>query len=171
MRLPLKVFITVDTEVYPLSRDWRASGLQEDIQRDIYGIAGSSETGLRYQIKVLNGYGLRAVFFVESLFASCPAVGMEPLRAIVEEVQKSGHEVQLHLHPEWAPHIPGLDHIAGVPIANLKLEEQVELFQAGVSNLQAAGAPAPCAYRAGLCRKPRDIEGSCGIGDNLRLKP
>ena len=83
-----------------------------------------------------------------------------------------GTIVQLHLHPEWAPHIPGLDHIAGVPIANLKLEEQVELFRAGVSNLQAAGAPAPCAYRAGdYAASLETLKAACGIGDNLRLKP
>ena len=149
LRQPLKVFLTIDTEVYPVSLNWRESALQQDLQRDIYGIVASGEFGLRYQVKLLNTYGLRAVFFVESLFASCPLVGIEPLKAIVSEIRGSGHDVQLHLHPEWAPYIPALNHIRPVPIAELKIDEQRELFGVGMSNLRDAGAEIPCAYRAG----------------------
>lgn len=149
MRSPLKVFLTVDTEVYPICPDWRESALQEDIKRDIYGVIGSGEFGLRYQIEVLNRYGLHAVFFVESLFASCPFVGTGPLRAMVREIQDSGHDVQLHLHPEWAAYIPTLSHISPIPIAQLEGREQRELFRVGIANLQEAGARSPCAFRAG----------------------
>jgi hypothetical protein len=148
-RSPLKVFLTIDTEVYPLSPGWKESSLQQDIQRDIYGRAGSGESGLLYQIRLLNNYGLRGVFFVEPLFASSPFVGMEPLRTIVSEIQDSGHDVQLHLHPEWTPYIPALSHIEAVPMANLKGDEQLDLFRVGISNLQAVGAVTPCAFRAG----------------------
>ena len=148
-RSPLKVFLTIDTEVYPISPGWKESALQQDIQRDIYGSVKSGEFGLRYQIRLLNSYGLNAVFFVEPLFASSPSVGMEPLSTIVSEIRNSGHDVQLHLHPEWTPYIPTLSHIRPVPMANLKRDEQLELFKAGISNLQAAGAGTPCAFRAG----------------------
>lgn len=149
LRSPLKVFLTIDTEVYPMYPDWRDSGLQKDIQRDIYGIAGLGEFGLRYQIKVLNRYGLRAVFFVESLFASSPFVGMKPLHEIVGEIQSSGHDVQLHLHPEWTAYIPALSHIPPVPMADLKRDQQRDLFRVGIANLRDAGAIIPCAFRAG----------------------
>jgi hypothetical protein len=149
MRSPLKVFLTIDTEVYPISSGWRDSALQKDIERDIYGIVPSGEFGLRYQIRLLNTCGLRAVFFVESLFASCPFVGIEPLRAIVSEIRNSGNDVQLHLHPEWTQYIPKLSHIPSVPMAGLKIDEQRELLRIGISNLRAAGAEPPCAFRAG----------------------
>jgi hypothetical protein len=149
LRSPLKVFLTIDTEVYPISPDWREMALQKDVQRDIYGIVRAGEFGLRYQIRLLDSYGLRAVFFVESLFASCPFVGIEPLRAIVGEIQNSRHDVQMHLHPEWTPYIPVLSHIRPVPMAELERDEQRDLFRAGISNLRDAGADIPCAFRAG----------------------
>jgi hypothetical protein len=149
MRAPLRVFLTIDTEVYPISPNWKNSALKEDVQRDIYGITASGEYGLRYQLKFLTSLDLRAVCFVEALFASSPFVGTEPLRAIVDDIRSSGHDTQLHLHPEWTPHIPSLSHIPAVPMAELTAEHQRELFRVGVSNLRHAGAEAPCAFRAG----------------------
>ncbi len=149
MREPMKVFLTIDTEVYPISPDWKDSALKNDIQRDIYGITPSGEFGLRYQIKLLDTFGLRATFFVESLFASSPFVGKEPLRVIVADIKRSGHDTQLHLHPEWTPHIPSLSHIPAVPMADLTADEQRELFRVGICNLRDAGAETPWAFRAG----------------------
>jgi hypothetical protein len=100
----LNVFITVDTEVYPLLPNWRETGLAGDIARDFDGQTSKGDFGLRYQLQMLNEYGLKAVYFVEPLFAS--AVGLEPLRKVVDLISKYGHEVQLHIHPEWLEHIP-----------------------------------------------------------------
>jgi hypothetical protein len=44
----LNVFLNIDTEVYPLSADWRAERLRSDMQRDIYDSRrkGSSACGI-----------------------------------------------------------------------------------------------------------------------------
>jgi peptidoglycan/xylan/chitin deacetylase (PgdA/CDA1 family) len=47
---------------------------------------------------VLDAHGMKAVFFVESLFPC--VLGPERLREIVQMVQERGHEVQVHLHTE-----------------------------------------------------------------------
>src|SRR5450432_4005187 len=95
----LDVFITVDTEVWPRYADWRQARLARDIERDIYGMTKQGEFGVGYQMDVLDAHGLRAVFFVEALFAM--VVGFEALTRLVQMIQQRGHEVQLHLHTEW----------------------------------------------------------------------
>ena len=78
----LNVLLTVDTEVYPLFPDWRSDQLKRDIQRDIYGETPQGEFGLKYQIELLKKWNLKAVFFVEGLFAN--AVGLDPLRQMIQ---------------------------------------------------------------------------------------
>ena len=145
----LNVFITVDTEVYPLLSDWRVTGLAGDISRDIDGQTREGDFGLRYQLQLLNEYGLKAVFFVESLFAS--SVGLEPLRRIVNLIQQEGHEVQLHVHPEWLEHIPssvwGGQRFS--TIREFSEEDQTRLISLALSNLRACGAGNINAFRAG----------------------
>jgi hypothetical protein len=145
----LNVFLTIDTEVYPLLPDWRSAGLQGDISRDIYGETSKGAYGLSYQIDVLNAHRLKAVFFVESLFAS--AVGPEPLNKIVREIQDGGHEVQLHLHPEWLSWMscPPFDPAGRGTLNQFTGREQGVLVGMGLQNLRAAGAHRICAFRAG----------------------
>ncbi len=145
----MKVFLTVDTEVWPRHPDWLKSNLEADIERDIHGMTGAGEFGIGYQMDVLNAHGLKAVFFVESLFAC--AVGVEPLRKIVTAIQKSGHEAQLHVHPEWLawlPH-PLLGERRGQNLKNFSLDEQLVLLRAASANLREAGVPNIRAFRAG----------------------
>ena len=94
----LDVLITVDTEVWPNSPTWRQS-IRDDMKRFVYGSTQKGDFGLRFQLEMLDSHGLKAVFFVESLFAS--VVGLEPLREIVSLVSDAGQEVGLHLHTEW----------------------------------------------------------------------
>src|SRR5215831_11935639 len=64
---PLQVFLTIDTEVWPQTPNWRETGLSQDIRRDIYGAALEGEFGLPFQMDLLDAHGLKAVFFVEAL--------------------------------------------------------------------------------------------------------
>jgi len=145
----VRVFITVDTELFPFTATWRETRLADEFRRDILGETRRGAFGLPYQLERLNAHRLKAVFFVESLFAC--AVGPELLRRIVAMIQDAGHEVQLHVHAEWlywmeqpfvAPR-PG-DHIRMYPLA-----EQTEIIARALANLRAAGAEHVCAYRAG----------------------
>jgi peptidoglycan/xylan/chitin deacetylase (PgdA/CDA1 family) len=145
----LNVLITVDTEVYPLLPGWRADNLNRDIRRDVYGETSKGHFGISYQLDVLNQHGLKAVFFVESLFAL--AVGLEPLAEIVRRITDAGHEIQLHLHPEWLAWMdkPPVSARGRQQIREFSQDEQAELIRIGITNLQAAGACGVSAFRAG----------------------
>lgn len=149
-RQKTSVLITVDTEVYPLAPGWREDRLARDLDRDLWGRTARGEYGLRHQLEVLRRHRVKASFFVEPLFASAPAVGLGPLRDVVALVLEHGQEVQLHLHPEWVPELPG----APVPdrghlLTSYPEDEQRVLLEIAVENLVRAGAPAPTAFRAG----------------------
>lgn len=145
----LNVFITIDTECWPRERDWRETGLRSDVRREIFGDTPEGEFGIGYQMRVLNEHGLRGVFFVEALFAT--AVGVERLAEIVSAVRQAGHEVQLHIHPEWlawtdrSP-LPGR---TGQNMKDFSEDEQALLIDVGLANLRASGASDVCAFRAG----------------------
>jgi hypothetical protein len=87
---------------------------------------------------------------VESLFSAVPEIGPGPLAEIIANIQGSGHEVQLHLHPEWIPYCPDLDiEFRGELLRAYSLEEQTKLIAFAAHRLQACGAPKPIAFRAG----------------------
>lgn len=146
----LNVLITIDTEAHAIRPDWDSDRLHRDIRRDIYGEVGGKRVGLEYQLKVFRETNLKAVFMVDSIFAAVPAVGSGPLKAIVSAIRADGHETQLHLHPEWIPHIPALD----VPYRSHLLSaysesEQVQLLGLALEQLVDAGASSPNCFRAG----------------------
>ena len=148
--MSLNVLITIDTEVYPINEDWRANSLSGDIRRDIYGDTQRGSFGVPYQLEVFSRHGIKAVFFVEGLHASCDWVGISPLRDLVQLIYSYSQEIQLHLHPEWVPHLPG----APVPDRGYLLtfyteEEQYRLIDIAANNLVKAGAKPPDAFRAG----------------------
>ncbi len=166
----LNVFITVDTEIWLRKAPLTPATLREAIDRDIHGRTPRGDVGLGFQLDVLDAHGLKAVFLVESLFAS--AVGPDPLRDIVQLIRGRGHDVQLHLHTEWLEHIAdcGLriaDSTWSIPsairnpksaippysrgqhIRRFTLDEQTRLVETALKNLIAAGADHVCAFRAG----------------------
>jgi len=145
----MNVFITVDTEIYPWLPDWKITNLKGDIARDIDGHTREGNFGLQYQLQLLNEYGLKAVYFVESLFAS--AVGLDPLCRIVDLIKKEGHEVQLHIHPEWLEYIPSAtwEGQRFNAIREFTEDDQTKLIALALHNLRASGAINVTAFRAG----------------------
>src|SRR5947199_3778808 len=132
----LNVFLTVDTEVWPRTSDWRETGLRQEIDQFIYGKTCDGEYGIGYQIELLNRYGLKAVFLVEALF-SC-IVGIDPLRKIVDLIQQGGREVQLHIHTEWLAYMPEsiLPGRTGQNLKDFSEAEQTQLIARGVDKLR-----------------------------------
>jgi hypothetical protein len=145
----LNVFLTVDTEVWPLTPEWRETRLAREMEHYIYGVARDGRYGLPFQMDVLDRHGLKAVFFVEALFAS--AVGLGPLREIVGMIRARGHDVQLHLHTEWLSHMsdPLLGDKIGQHLKDFSEDEQALLIARGLENLRACGVERVCAFRAG----------------------
>ncbi len=151
----IKVFITVDTEVWPESPGWPHTPLKADQEcaREVswyfHGGDGAEARGLPYQLRILAAAGLKATYFVDPLFSY--ALGLAPLRDVVALIRRHGQEVGLHLHPEWLtdPRCPALPAFAGPLLHAYSEADQARLIRAGSDRLCEAGAPKPSAFRAG----------------------
>ncbi|MBJ6723680.1 polysaccharide deacetylase family protein [Geomesophilobacter sediminis] len=144
----LNVLFTIDTELWPHSPSWREDRLCDDYARDIQGTTASGDFGIGYQLDTFREHGLKAVFFVESLFAS--VTGIEHLQQTCRQIIEAGQEVQLHLHPEWVEH-GSAPEIAGKGkfLWQFPREEQEVLLRVALENLGRCGVTSPNAFRAG----------------------
>jgi hypothetical protein len=79
------------------------------------------------------------------------AVGLEPLKQIVELVRAKGHDVQLHLHTEWLTRMPQsiLPGRSGQNMHQFSEDEQTLLIASGLAKIRECGADRLCAFRAG----------------------
>lgn len=145
----LKVFITVDVEVWPRNWSLGHAAFQDAWDRYILGITPKGDYGVPYQLRVLEEYQLRAVFLVESLFAW--QYGISPLRDIVNAIREGGQEVQLHLHPEWShkSERPIFQNNFGEYMRDYTEAEQDHLISLGMSYLNECGVDKIHAFRAG----------------------
>lgn len=145
----LNVLLTVDTEIGgPLSRNWMSSSLEREWSRDIDGTTPEGDYGVAFQMQVLAAHGLNATFFVESMFAEAAGPGL--LERLVRLIDSHGHDVQLHMHPEWLarmaePVVPA----RGQNLRDFPVSEQAELIARSAAALRAAGAKQLTAFRAG----------------------
>jgi len=150
-----KVFITVDTEVWPDAEGWPHTPLAStnDCTREIswyfYGGGGSDARGLPYQLQTFARAGLKATFFVDPLFSF--AIGAGPLRDVLALIQRNGQEIGLHLHPEWLtdPRCSGLPAFSGPLLHSYSESGQEHLVRAGRSRLTELGAGDIRVFRAG----------------------
>ena len=146
-----KLFITIDTEyeagfTMRRGRDSR----QENYRRSIECMTDRGAVGVTYQLDVFDRFDLKAVFFVDPM----PALiwGVAAIEDIVGPIIERGHDVQLHLHPEWLALAGTNNLLPGRTGANMKdftFDEQCVLIDYAAATLAAAGAPAPIAFRAG----------------------
>jgi peptidoglycan/xylan/chitin deacetylase (PgdA/CDA1 family) len=159
----LKVILTIDAEIWPKDADWprravapEKTDFSGELAADIYGGMSDGEFGLPYQIAVLNRYGLKAVYFVEALFAS--RIGLPVLQGIVDLIRAGGHEVQLHLHTEWLGdiHDPLLPFGHRQYLSQFTRAQQAALIRKGLANLAAVGVDGITAFRAGSFGANRD---------------
>ena len=142
------VLITIDTE---LSARLFQQGFDpaENFARSIDGTTGQGAVGIGWQMDRLDAHGLVGAFFVDPM----PALvhGPEVIERTVHQIVARGHEAQLHLHPEWlewATATPVGDR-RGQNIGDFGLDDQITLIARARQILLDAGAPMPCAFRAG----------------------
>lgn len=147
----LDVYFTVDVEVW--CDGWRDldARFPDAFRRYVYGPAPRGQFGLPFQCDVLRDHGLTGVFFVEPLFSG--RFGLEPLAEIVGLIAARNHDVQLHLHTEWAdewptPPVPGIASKRQF-LRDWSAAEQRVLLTEGLRLLQAAGASQIRCFRAG----------------------
>jgi hypothetical protein len=143
------VVITIDAEIAPHTTDWQRDCGRFAANRDLYGITELGERGLRYQLDVIERYGLRAVVFLEALSAG--VLGLDLLAEVVSLVENRGHEVGLHIHTEWLSYYkrPLLGNRYGRNMSDFSEDDQVRLIDRGLENLSRAGVGPITALRAG----------------------
>ncbi|WP_298618982.1 hypothetical protein [uncultured Zoogloea sp.] len=170
---PVKVYLTFDIEVW--CGGWKDldAKFPASFERYVYGRSSAGDYALPKTLEILDRNGLKGVFFVEPLFAA--RFGVEHLATIVDLIRAGGHDVQLHLHPEWSDELRPLPF----PGANRKrqhlayytLEEQTILIRKGL-DLMAQVDCHPIAFRAGSFAASADtfraLE-ACGLGLDFSL--
>ena len=145
------VYLTIDTEYSAgLAARLGVHARQEVFDRSIACRTSRGEVGIFHQMEVMDAHGIKGVFFVDPM----PAIvwGIEAIAAVGEPVLERGHDVQLHLHPEWleiADEANPLRGLTGRNMHDFTEAEQVELLEIAREYLMLAGAPAPTAFRAG----------------------
>lgn len=145
------VYLTIDTEYSAgLAVRLGPHARQEVFDRSISCRTPCGEVGIFHQMDVMDAHGIKGVFFVDPM----PAMvwGTKAIAAIVEPILQRGHDVQLHLHPEWleiAGEANPLRGLAGRNMHDFTEAEQVELIEIAREYLMLAGAPVPIAFRAG----------------------
>lgn len=144
-------YITIDTEYgFRFTRQRGPDSRAENFARSIICRTPAGEVGIRYQMRVLDEYGLKAVFFVDPM----PAVlwGTAAIEDVVGPIVEGGHDVQLHMHTAWlefAKHAGPTGGRTGINIKDFSFEDQCALVDYAKSILVAAGANPPVAFRAG----------------------
>jgi peptidoglycan/xylan/chitin deacetylase (PgdA/CDA1 family) len=151
----LRVFLTVDTEVWPIAETWPHTPLSADqacnreIEVYLHGGEVEPRFGITYQLATLARNKLKATYFVEPL--SSFALGLGHLERVLRAIDGCGQETALHMHPEWLtdPRCVGLPEFAGPCLWQYELEDQRRLVRAGLARLAEAGSGAVRAFRAG----------------------
>lgn len=151
----MRIFLTVDTEVWPAVNGWPHNPLPPDdycgweVRAYLGGETGEGNYGVSYQLRVLREHGLKATYFIEPLFSF--ALGLAPLRELISQVQRNRQEVGLHIHPEWLtdPRCTSLPPFRGPLVASYDQYAQNQLIRAGLDRLREAGADSVPVFRAG----------------------
>lgn len=151
MRDKMKVYLTFDVEIW--CNDWNQldSRFPAAYERYIYGHSANEGYALPKTLEILDRYGLKGVFFIEPLFAA--RFGIKYLQAIVNLIKEKKHDIQLHLHPEWADELrplpfPGAIH-KRQHLRYYTLEEQIILIRLGLELMSEVGCTHINAFRAG----------------------
>lgn len=154
-RQKVKVFITVDTEVWPNVQNWPQKPLASDYnpgrELDCYFWGGEVEPrlGVPFQLKTLAQHKLKATYFVDPLFSF--RLGLGQLKSVIDVIGSAGQEVGLHMHPEWLNDCKGegLPAFAGPFMHRYSLADQATLIRAALQRLRDAGAENIDSFRAG----------------------
>ena len=145
------VYLTIDTEyaAHLPGANGTPGTRAENFARSITCETPSGAVGILHQMDVMDGYGLKGVFFVDPM----PALlwGIAAIEDIEGPIIARGHDVQLHCHTEWLEHACG--RLTGARVGrNLKdftLDDQINILEFARDTLVSAGAPMPVAFRAG----------------------
>ena len=145
----INVFITVDTE-HSIGGAFKDSNLKPvGNEKRVWGKIGDKSFGIPLMMDIAETYDIRLTFFVEAL--NKYYFGEDETKKVCEYILNRGHEVQLHLHPNYLNFKLNnpLDKTYSDLIGTYRLEKQIELIREGIEILFRNGVPRPIAFRAG----------------------
>lgn len=97
-------FLSFDVEALP------GRATEDHVGRLIWGRYGGEEYGIRRISRILDQHGIKGNFLID--FSACLLYGDKAVREVVDFILSQGHEVHVHLHPEWVVRHWGLRHEA-----------------------------------------------------------
>ena len=147
----LNVYLTVDTEIWCDGWNDIDAKFPAAFKKYIYGKTKYGDYGLPFQLQLLKEHDLKAVFFVEPLFAT--RFGMNALREIIGLINEYGQSIELHLHTEWIdeskqPIFPDIKE-KREHIKDFNYAQQCDLIALGKDLLHQNGCEPINAFRAG----------------------
>lgn len=145
----VNVFITVDTE-HSIGGAFKDPTLRPvGNEKRVFGKIGDRYFGIPLIIDIANKCNIPLTFFLEVL--NKYYFGEGESREACRYITRRGHDVQLHLHPNYLNFTrpnPGERYFSD-RLSNYDLEKQVGLIQEGRELLIRYGAKPPIAFRAG----------------------
>ena len=147
----MKLYLTFDVEIWCDGWADLDGRFRSSFDRYVYGRSPKGNYALPKTLEILDRHGLNGVFFVEPLFSA--RFGIQHLATIVDLIGAGGHDIQLHLHPEWSDEIkpllfPGAT-VKRQHMSYYTFDEQVALLTLGSSLLSQVGYSKLTAFRAG----------------------
>ena len=145
----VNVFITIDTE-HSIGGAFADPALRPvGNDKRIFGRIGGRDYGIPLIMDIADRYGIPLTFFVEVL--NKYYFGEDETRKVCEYVLGRGHDVQLHLHPNFLnfkEENPGAQRYRD-NMSSYSLEEQTALIAEGKELLTRYCGRTPVAFRAG----------------------
>ena len=168
MSQAMNVYLSFDIEVW--CNGWKDLDGQfpASFERYVYGRSQKGDYALPKTLEILERNGLKGVFFVEPLFAA--RFGIDKLAVIVDLIRAGGHDIQLHLHPEWSDELRPIPFPGAVKkrqhLSFYTLDEQIALIRLGLDLMAQVGVEGIRAFRAGSFASNADTYRAlhvCGI--------
>lgn len=116
---------------------------------------GQQSLGLGFILETLNQHELPGVFFTEA--CNVAYHGADEMGNIVHKLVKTGHDVQLHLHPGWLHYHPKGQWPKNDRCYGRTTDELTDIFKYGLHVFQDWLGTSPNAVRAGSLRVDREF--------------
>ena len=165
----INVFITVDTE-HSIGGAFRDRNLKPvGNEKRIWGKIGDKSFGIPLMMDIAETYDIRLTFFVEVM--NKYYFGEDETKKVCEYILNRGHDVQLHLHPNY------LNFTLNNPqektysdlIGTYSSEKQIELIKEGIEILiQKWSTETNCLQGRMFWGQSRNTQGSESGWDSYR---
>jgi hypothetical protein len=147
---PLHFLFTIDTEISLGGALENHSLAPVGADRRIWGQTESGRYGIELFMDVFEEHGLRGVFFLEPFGSRL--VDPKPLEEAARLIVERGHDVELHLHPEFRIDLESARKRGATPsglLHDYPVDQQATMIREGSDLIERWTGERPLAFRAG----------------------